>query len=617
MSNSNWRKHVANINAGVKMKKTAALRAAGHIPLKEAEESGKFIKLSWDMYKTIEDDSTGPIWQVQEFEGEKWLTVQTDNEGRIIRSLVEQAMNTKMQKTASVEKEALKTIPGDKVVIATPQQSFNRKYLGVEGEVVAGFPERSKLSFEDGYTLWVENKDLQLVRNASTLAIGDTIKMKKNTSVSGKIIGVKNDIIMFKSTSTGATFKTRLGEFDKITKSGETVFISTDDPKSIFKYLYPQPKEEGIPGGMPPAIKPSPSEDELKGGTAIPAQNLTMPQMAAEEVHMQIYGRVMNVGDRIVNKATGQEGTVEDIRVDRKLGKFYMVNYGGELVQEFETNLMKVNTKKEYMERPMAPLGEPYMPKHQFAFTEKIEKEAAEGLPISGEQFGEFINPPPPFTQEEVNQGTWDQKMNKILMEKFPEDIKVINHFIEDNAEAGDPVNEMYPTVDSLIEDFELYRKQIYLGGFMPNDYDPDKGIIASRKIKRAQGGPSLETLRGGGTSGPANVEPLTWEVHNQGEGGNPKDQAFEEALEEEMNDNVIGGNTISIEIDPVSKKFTIDFGDTGENNIEEEPQMENPEQPQAMQPPPGSPVQVNPVQGTPTAGNREQGGAPSSDVNF
>jgi hypothetical protein len=511
---SNWKKNLANVNQDIKLKRIAAYKKAGHVLLKEAEENGQFTKLAWDTYKKVTEPDLGTIWSIAELDGEKWLIVQTDDDGRIVRSLIEKAEAAeKMSKTASV-KEAIKTIPGDIVTIASPVQSINRKYTGIEGEVVAAYPERSKLSFQDGYSLWVENKDLKLVRNANTIGLGDTIEIK-GKNLKGQVTGIeKENIIIFKSAS-GATFKTRLGEFDKILKNGDTTFIQTDDPKSIFKFLYPQqttkPAEltglpEIGPEEMPPSIKANPTEQEMKEGTSIPAKGLTPQAMAAEEIRMEVYGRVMNVGDRIMNKATGQEGTIEDIRVDRKLGKFYMVNYGGEPVQEYETNLMKVSPKQEYMERPMTPIGEPY---HK----------------------------------------------------------PVLHH--------------------SSIE-------------------------------KEAQGGPSLETLRGGGTSGPANVRPLTWEVHNEDKGGEGKEALINEALEEEMDEGAMGAGKITIEIDPVTKKFTVDFGEqegVPEENIPEETEAINPQK--AVPPSPGSPIQVSPGGGKGPEQSEQTGGAPNSQVNF
>lgn len=504
---NNWRQHLSKINANAKANNIAMHKKAGHVLLKEAEESGHYTKLGWDTYQKVEEPEVGSIWTVSEMDGEKWLIVNTDDDGRIVRSLIErQAETERMQKQASI-KEAIKTIPGDIVMIASPVQSINRKYTGIEGEVTAAYPERSKLSFDDGYTLWVENKDLKLVREASSLNVGDTIVLKKN-SLKGKVVGAEKDVVIFKSAS-GYTFRARAGEFNKIIKNGDTVFISTDDPQKIFKYLYPQQAkpelgaETGLPTKMPPSIKASPSEEEIKKGESIPAASLTPQAMASEEVQLITFGRVIHPGDRIMNKATGQEGTVEDIRVDRKLGKFYMVNYGGELVQEFETNLMKIPAGKT-MERPQVGQGEPYLPK-------------------------------------------------------------------------------------------------------------PHRGSTKEADVKTAQGGPSLETLRGGGTSGPANVEPLTWEVHNSDEEN--KEDLIDEALDEEMTEGALGANTITIEIDPVTKKFTVDFGEQGEGEVMPEEESEMPS-PSAGMPSPGSPVQTSPVKG-PAPSGQENAGTPQSQVNF
>lgn len=568
---NNWKKHLAKINENAKAKNLAIHKQAGHVLLAEAKENG-LVCLGWDTYQKMSEPELGSIWTVSEMDGEKWLIVNTDDDGRIVRSLIEQqAEKERMQKTASV-KEAIKTIPGDIVIIASPVSSINRKYTGIEGEVTAAYPERSKLSFQDGYTLWVENKDLKLVREASSIVVGDTIELKKN-SLKGKVVGAEKDTIIFKSAS-GYTFKARIGEFDKIIKNGETVFISTDDPKSIFKFLYPPQKPEGglgepgLPEKMPPSIKANPSEEEMKTGESIPAASLTPPtiaSMAAEEINLMTFGRVIHPGDRIMNKATGQEGIIEDIRVDRKLGKFYMVNYGGESVQEFETNLMKIPVGK-VMERPGPIQGEPYLPKPHRSSLEKFA-------------VGEIL-----------------------YRELTPDDQKYLREYYK----------ELSP------EEQETYKETLMLSH--PNDdlswLNEEKGIEGVASVKTAQGGPSLETLRGGGTSGPANVEPLTWEVHNTDTEN--KEDLINEALDEEMTEGALGEGKITIEIDPVTKSFNVTFpGQEGEENIpEEEEENINPQK--AMPPSPGSPVQTNPTQGGGApAQSAQEGMTPNSQVNF
>ena len=61
-------------------------------------------------------------------------------------------------------------------------------------------------------------------------------------------------------------------------------------------------------------------------------------------------GRRMNLGDSVQKKSTGEQGTIVDISFDRKLGKFYMIDFGSQTPEiVYETDLMKLKD-------PLAPI---------------------------------------------------------------------------------------------------------------------------------------------------------------------------------------------------------------------------------------------------------------------
>lgn len=468
----------------------------GKIPLKIAKASGKFKKIAWDMYKKVDAPDTESIWTLSDIDGEQWLVLYTDHEGQIVRGLQASILESTLKKTAS--KKAISVRVGDVVEVTASEDSINRKYDGIRGEVIAAYPERSQLSFQDGYTMWFENKDLSKIREAHVLDLGDTVKLKKSNRVVGKVEKINGDAITFRS-KTGKTFSAKIENLEKITKSGNTVVLWTDDPKSALKYLTqgqtppPSPVPEGVPPtgeqeAMPPAIKAQPSEEEMEKGTAIPAHKAVEPsvkQMAERQVFNKVYGRSLNIGDQVLNKVTNERGIIVDLDIDRKLGKYYTINYGGQNAsREYETNLKK-----------LSPSG------------------------------GGIRTEQPPTT----------------------------------------------------------------VPGFKMSSAFKEYGII-----KEAQGAESLEQLRGGGGPGSvSNVEPMTWEVKNEGsEAEKAQQNVTDEALNEAMSDERMElgkDNKINIEIDPDTKKITIDLGEEeAEELLEKEIEPTQP---------PGSPVTPTPLQ--------------------
>ena len=360
------------------------IRAKGHVLLADAKAQG-FKKIGWDVYQRPQDIDHGHIWSLEEIDGDKWLVCYTDANDHILRNLATDASNYyRMEKVAHKITEPIIGYglkPGDLVEITPRQfQSINFKYAGMKGIVTSALPDRSELTFEDGSAMWVENKDLTPVTDSKELQVGDSVRMfSKN--ISGKIIKISRDgkYVAFKNATTGQEFAVRK---EDIVKEG-LVFIHSnpDNPdenrviKDMMKQVYQgQPgnvpsagspesnvpatnpmglggqKPEagpavGQPMGMPPAkkdmpppaIKQMPSLQELDAGTAVAAGSF------ASNLRISKLSRRMNFGDQVQSKSTGRKGTLVDISFDRKLGKFYRVDFGGgQPEQVFETDLMKV-----------------------------------------------------------------------------------------------------------------------------------------------------------------------------------------------------------------------------------------------------------------------------------
>lgn len=381
------RQMLSGIKDQEKQARDQALRDKGYIPLKEAEAKG-FTKFAWDMYspKNTEDDA-GSIWVLSDIEGEKWLVCYTDQEDRIVRSL-KKASTTRITKVASTEYR-----PGDMVEInPSTLESINTMHRGRRGRVSAAYPDRAELTFDDGSTLWVESRDLKAVQMKEQIEDGDTVRMFSHKNVQGKVIKISDKLITFKNEVTGKVFHALPNQVEKVAadEGGVVMFFNSD--KAMKQYLQnqqqpapqtmsnphnqtpmnnpaPLPGQGMTPGaglgaptgggakGMPPAIKPNPTPDELAAGDAIPAGAF------ATSHKLQKVSRTIYPGDRLQKKSTGQTGTVIEIGFDRKLGKFYHVDWGnGQPVIEYDTDIMKLHAGKQQgmdaseMARPSNPV---------------------------------------------------------------------------------------------------------------------------------------------------------------------------------------------------------------------------------------------------------------------
>ena len=472
MIKDNLKQILSNVSEAEAQKKFAANIAAGHIPLRSSDTPQNFTKIAWDVYKRTSEPDKGSIWTVADIDGEQWLVVQTDDNDIIMRNVHSMQNEERLSKTASASMQVLTAI-GDRATVNPPTGSINSKYKGVEGTVVAAFDRRSKLEFDDGYTMWFENNHLSVASKAGLLKLGDNIRLKRNTSVGGRVIKISHDNIVSFETRVGHIYSEKLEAVAKVVK-GQTVIerIWTDEPQKVMKYLTPEqidphsnspgnPESAVRPSAGPGADSPSPSPSggspSPSGGSPSPAGGAPPPGLAHSEGRF-VHGRVININDPVMNKTDGKQGHIVDIRVDRKWGKYYMVDYGdNQPIREFETILTKIPTNKP--------------------------------------------------AQVEIPPAHMD--------------------YTNSNAYASN---------------------------------------------KFAQSSPAMETLRGGGTQGAPNVEPLTWETGNGDKGREDRDK-HTDALTEEFLDSSIdeemdsptemgmGGDEIVIRIDPVSKKLTVDFG--------------------------------------------------------
>jgi len=363
-----------NIQQAEADKCRSGLLKKGYILFKEAKDRG-FRRIGYDVYQRKEDVDAGNIWAVEKVDGEDWLVCYTDQNDRILRNLKTAAKNHRMQKTAVI-KDAVVMAPGDLVEI-TPRhaESVHNKYRGKKGEVTAAMPDRSQLTFKDGSSLWIENTDLTVVKDRRELSVGDTVRMFSRKDIEGQVTKYSygDKYITFEG-GAGQKFVARISDICKITKTGlvvQNIFTdptNPDEQKLLKEYMRGQLQQTQQPGmetpqqtletamapggvggemgeGFPPSIKAQPSSAEMSAGTAVPAS-----QFMSKEFNFAGFvkkGRRLNVGDMIQRKSTGENGTIVNVSFDRKLGKFYMIDFGAQepdLV--YDTDIMKISPTK-------------------------------------------------------------------------------------------------------------------------------------------------------------------------------------------------------------------------------------------------------------------------------
>lgn len=351
----------------------AALRKEGHILFTEAKKQG-FRKVGYDVFQRKEDIDAGNIWSVERIGDEDWLVCYTDQNDHILRNLKVAAKNHRMHKTAASSKKAVVINPGDLVEI-TPRhtESVHNKYKGKKGEATAAMPDRTKLSFDDGSSLWVENTDLTVVKDRRELSIGDSVRMFSRKNIGGKVIkfSYDNKYVTFEGAG-GQKLTARFDELHKVTKTGlmvQNIFTdptNPDESKLLREYMKNQlQQQQGVGGlevpqqnmetamspdhgmdeGFPPSIKANPSQAEMSAGTSMPASQFTN----AEFLGIVKRGRQLNIGDHVQKKSTGEHGMIVDVSFDKKLGKFYMIDFGAqEPALVYDTDIMKMRAGKEY-----------------------------------------------------------------------------------------------------------------------------------------------------------------------------------------------------------------------------------------------------------------------------
>jgi len=393
-----------NISNQTKEIKRNSLRAKGHVLYTEAHAKG-FKKIGWDVYQRPVDVDAGRIWSVEEVDGDKWLVCYTDVNDTILRNLTKSAQDFRMSKKAQslIEPVMGYTLkPGDLAEI-TPRQahSFNYKYAGKRGVIGAAMPDRSELRFDDGTSLWIENKDLTPITDSKELHVGDEVRMFAK-DISGRITKISRDgeYITFKN-NIDQEFTARQDEIIK-----KALFMVHTDPnvpedakaaEKMIKQVYQQqpspnpfekpseqdemmpdlPEEDikiptsGIsnmtdPAKIPPAIKQKPSAEELGAGTAMPAADIGGDSLskydwgtaswtnASNVDKTQKLGRRMNIGDQVQRKSTGENGIITDVQFDRKLGKFYLIDFGAQAPEQvYDTDLMKLKGQEQPAAMPM------------------------------------------------------------------------------------------------------------------------------------------------------------------------------------------------------------------------------------------------------------------------
>ena len=377
------REILSNIKRARVDKRRDVLRKKGHILFTEAKTQG-FRRVGYDVFQRKEDIDAGNIWSVENIDGEDWLVCFTDHNDHILRNLKAAAKNHRMNKTASITKEAVVINPGDLVEI-TPRhtESVHNKYKGKKGEATASMPDRTQLSFNDGSSLWIENTDLTVIKDRRELSVGDSVRMFSRKDVSGKVIkfSYDNKFVIFEGAG-GQELTARLDDLHKITKTGlvvQNIFTDPTNPdeqkmlKEYMKGMQQQPQgvngleapqqnietamtpDQGMGGmdeGFPPSIKARPSPAEMSTGTSMPASQFASMDFTGFVKR----GRQLNIGDTVQKKSTGEQGTIIDVSFDKKLGKFYMINFGGQepdLI--YDTDIMKLKPGKEY-EAPITGL---------------------------------------------------------------------------------------------------------------------------------------------------------------------------------------------------------------------------------------------------------------------
>lgn len=368
------REILSNIKQVGTDKRKVILQEKGHVLFAEAKKYG-FRKVGYDVFQRREDIDAGNIWSVESIDGEDWLVCYTDHNDHILRNLKAAAKNHRINKTATI-KEAVVINPGDLVEI-TPRhmESVHNKYRGKKGEATAAMPDRTQLSFNDGSSLWIENTDLTVIKDRRELSVGDSVRMFSRKDISGKVIKFSHDnkFVIFEGAG-GQELAARLDDLCKITKTGlvvQNIFTdptNPDEQKMLKEYMKGMQQQQGVNGleapqqnietaltpdqgmggmdeGFPPSIKARPSPAEMSAGTSMPASQFANIKF----IGFVKRGRRMNIGDMVQKKSTGEQGMIVDISFDKKLGKFYMIAFGGQepdLV--YDTDIMKLKPGKEY-----------------------------------------------------------------------------------------------------------------------------------------------------------------------------------------------------------------------------------------------------------------------------
>ena len=707
--------NIAKINAE---KQRNALRKKGYVLFTEAKDKG-FRKVGYDVYQRKSDIDAGNIWAIENIEGEDWLVCYTDQNDRILRNIKAAAKDLRMNKTAA-KKEAVVIQPGDLVEI-TPRhtESVHNKYKGKVGEAVASMPDRTKLLFKDGASLWIEDTDLTVVKDRRELNVGDTVRMFSRKNIEGKVLKFSRDkkFVTFEGLA-GQKLTARLNDVCKITKTGlvvQNIFTDPDNPneyKVLKEYMkgeqqqqqrqqgieMPQPHAENTPeegpgqdnqmaDKFPPAIKANPSPEEMSAGTAVPASQYA----DTKYVGIVKRGRQLHVGDFVQMKSTGEQGSIVNISFDKKLGKFYMINFGNmEPTLVYDTDIMKLSPRQEYTSpTPGLPLETsptrlskknrnpdktavlgPQFNNIKTAALEFVESMVAQalknhettepGLTVTNALENELVKQAitmymskylpidlrqtlssedknelsqwlytaaaeteAPTTEDfEPKEDTpdvdvWDlqnnyrksqtglydmaaekltSSLNGPLDQVKPADLFTLKDkqkFVRDAVrtmvtKAGMPTDASHLIAQHVVS-FKDINWPLLRHGLSRMGYKNTEQILetagdvfaftafetADRK-KYALDLPGMETLRGGGGGYPGgiDVEPMKWEVKNPNPTpGGPAPEQLQNALQENLADQSVpfeeAAPKINIELDPESKKITIDY------NQEEQPPIE------------------------------------------
>jgi len=370
---SNNLKNLAEGTAEALKKQQYARRVQqGYVHLATALADGTMHKIAWDVYRN--DADGGSIWTTKELDGDTWLVAYTDEEDNIVRGVLTSISHQETLQKQAAQKTAVEFKPGDMVVVSAHPGSVTRRYNGAEGEVIASYPDKSQILFKDDYKMWIEHKDLAMVRAAGHLGLNDTVRLRRNRHLSGPVTKIESGKVYFKAAGH-QTLVANFSEIEKITKTGQTVIVWTEDPKML-KTLVQGPSggsggpgSPGFPdmdGGLhdmsapaPPGIKAMPTPQEKMEGTSVSAKEATpqtVQQVAESILRTTIYGRSLQPGDEVLNKESGLVGTINHMENDRKLGKIYWVDYGQGPEQTFETVIVKTDSTRGYEQDPMTKL---------------------------------------------------------------------------------------------------------------------------------------------------------------------------------------------------------------------------------------------------------------------